>query len=153
MANFYLQHPLLASTSSRLLCQTLRVSGKKNTVVKPYATGNVPSEAQTTTPENLKYVANNVFFTEDPGTLSYNDLLTLYLAPYKGAASTTHPAIKLVVTYDTTDTPVVSKTIANETIATTEIYVVMESFDVSFDTKSSKDAKLPTGSITFVETD
>ena len=129
------------TTTKNIPCSSLQPSGKKNIESKPNANLDGPVEVQTNSYENLKFVLQGVHFTGEEGDLDYDDVLTLYKSKFTGTN-----AAKINVTYGTDK-------ILKGLEDSTDIYVVLESFNFPIDMRESKDGYMPVGSLIFVETD
>jgi len=130
--------------SVRILCDKITVSGTKNIIAKPNATGTDLVEVQTQSFENPVYKIDGIHFMEWANTLSYSDVLTLYKAQYNG----NNPAI-LTVNYGTAETTML---VAACDTTSTDISVILKTFSYPLDIKSSKAAYMPIGNLTFQET-
>jgi hypothetical protein len=141
-----LTHPSINSgTAVTVLCDQINIGGKKNISNNAYVGGTVQSEIHTQAFENLGIQMQGIHFTGQTNTLTYPMLLTLYRAKYDGLADTT---CTLNVVYGSgTQT-----TLVGVDGSTTNIKVVMESFNFPISTKDSKGAYMPVGSINWVET-
>ncbi len=125
----------------KLLCNGITPSGNKNNVQKPDANGDALVEVQTQSYENLKYTILGLNITGQAGTLTYNDILTLYTQKYNGSNYST-----LNVTYG-------DGSVLNGLSGSTDIKVIMEGqFNMPFNVTQVKNAAIPKGSITFRET-
>jgi hypothetical protein len=143
MANFTLQHTdINGGTPIEVKANKITVSGKRNLIATPNAnlTGSIV-EAQTQGMENPKIVINGVHFTNETGTLTFEDVLTLYKTPYDGD----NPAL-LTLTYGN------GYVVPSITGSTSGIPAVLESYTLPFDANDSRDGYLPVGSMTFIET-
>ena len=133
----------------RVLCDQVVVGGTKKTNSKPNANIDGPVEVQTLAFENLKISLQGVHFPTttadlaDTTTLGYSDLLTMYKSKYTGSNS-----YLLVVTFGKD----VAYTLEGLD-STAGIPVVVENFSLPIDAKASKNAYMPTGSISLRETD
>ena len=137
--NIYL--PDTPNTAIKLLGQTVTPSGKKNLDVSPSANIDGPVKVQTQSYENLNFNIQGIHLTEDSGTLTFDNILTLYRHRFDN----TNPAY-LEVTYGDT------KTLKGSDGTTTKIPVVLESFNMPLSASDSKNAYMPVGSLTFKET-
>ena len=147
-----LTHPLINSgLPVRVLGGRLTISGKKNVVATPNAYLNgTQAEVQTESVENLKYVVNGVYFTNESGVLTYPMLLELYRRRYGGSGVTgADQAIVLTATYGR---PGSTSNLVSFDGTTTDIDVILESFTFIIDMKDTKDGYIPSCTITFVET-
>ena len=127
--------------TKRILGQGVTISGTKNNDAKPNANGTDMSQVITQSFENPKYVISNVKDTGVSGTLTYADVLTLYQMKYDN----TNPCT-LVITYGT------ASTVPSITSSTSGAKVILESYNISYDCSDSKNAYLPSMTLTFVET-
>ena len=86
MAEVTITHPDINSGNSvRILCNGVTVSGNKNVDSTPNANiGTGPVEVQTQSFENLTYNINGINYTEESGTLTWDNVLTLYKSKYTG---------------------------------------------------------------------
>lgn len=124
----------------RVLCSGVKLSGIKNNNKKPNANANSMAEVQTQTYENLKYLVDGIKFTGEANVLSFADILVLYKELYNGSNAAT-----LNVTYG-------NNTVLSGLAESTDISVIMDTFNFPIDVKTSKDGYLPVGSIVFTET-
>lgn len=138
--NIYL--PDAPSTAIKVLGQSVTPSGKKNIDVSPSANIDGPVKAQTQSYENLTFQITGIHFTADSGTITYENVLTLYRHRFDN----TNPAY-LEVTYGDT------KTLKGSDGTTTKIPVVLETFNFPISVTDSKNGYMPVGSLTFKETD
>jgi len=123
-----------------IYCDAVQVSGKRTVEAKPYANIGGPVEAQTLAFENPRYALRGIRFSPDLTTLTYEQVISLYKLKYNG-----------------TNAPVLSVTYGNRTLkgvngTSTNIKVILESFDYPVDARDSRDGYLPTGSLVFIET-
>jgi hypothetical protein len=123
-----------------IYCDAVQVSGKRVVETKPNANIDGPVEAQTLAFENPKYVLRGIRFSPDLTTLTYEQVLSLYKLKYTGSNAPT-----MSVTYGTRTLKAVDGT-------STNIKVILESFDYPIDARDSANGYLPTGSLVFVET-
>lgn len=132
-----------ALTPSVVTIKATRVSvaGRKGLEAKPNANIDGPVDVQTQSFENPVYTISPVHFTGQANTLTYDHVLTLYRQK-----NTSSNATKLVVNYGT------SGTLLNSLSQATGIKVVLDSFSLDLDTSDSKDAYMPTATLTFIET-
>jgi len=128
-------------TDVKVLCNNVLVSGNKNNDSKPDIASDTLTEVQTQSFENPKYVLSNINITGDSGSLTYTHILNLYKLRYIG----TNPVV-LKIQYGA------GTTVPSLTESTSGINVVLDSFSVNFDTKETKNAYIPTATLTFKET-
>ena len=146
MAVVTLTHPSINSgTAVTVLCDQINIGGKKNISNNSYVNGTSQAEIHTQSYENLAYQVQGIHFTGGANTLTYPMLLTLYRAKYDATAATTC-TLNIVYGAGTTST------VVGVDGSTTNIKVVMESFNFPLSVKESKNAYMPVGSINFVET-
>ena len=132
----------------RVLCDQVLVGGTKSVVSKPNANVDGPIEAQTLAYENLRLTLQGVHFPfttadlADTTIFHYSDALTMYKSKYTGANAYT---LIVVLGKD------VDYTLAGLS-STAGIPVVMESFNLPLSAKASKNAYMPSGSLTLRET-
>jgi hypothetical protein len=129
------------ASTRKVYASALRVSHKKNNTVAPLENGTAAAYVQTNSYENPRYVLDNVMLQSDTGYLTYTDVLTLLRTKY---GVTNAPTI--TIAYGT------ASTLVGVDGTTTAIKVILDSADFSFDTRDSKDARLPVGTLTFIET-
>ena len=144
--NVSLTHTAINSGDSvRVLCNKVTASGTKNNIATPNATGTDLVQVQTQSFENPVYKMDGIHYKNESGILTYADVLTLYKSQYNGSN-----AITLNVTYGG-DSPV-SLVSASDTVST-DISVILKSFNLPIDVTNSKDSYMPVGTLTFQETD
>jgi hypothetical protein len=125
-----------------VLCDSIRVSGKKSNIKKPNANLNGSIvEVQTQSIENPSYVVANVNITGGSGTLTYSHILSLYRLAFTGY----NPVYLKFVSGSSTGLVGVDG-------STTEIPVILESFDIVYNHLSSAEGSIPLVNLTFVET-
>lgn len=140
MSLFYITQADIG-TNIKVPCSEVTISGSKNNDSKPDTSSNALTEVQTQSFENPKYVLSGVQIRPESGFLTYAHILSLYTHKY----ISTNPCT-LNITYDS------NKTVSSLATGTAGIKVVLESFSIKFDTKDSRDAYIPTGTLTFRET-
>lgn len=121
-------------------CDVITISGDKNNNKTANANGESMSEIHTQSYENPKYVMSGIHFTGTSGTLSFDDVLTLYTQRYNGSNATV-----LNVTYG-------DNVVLSGLSGSSDIDVIMDDFSLPISARDSKDGKLPIGRITFTET-
>jgi len=139
MANISLTQSTLGT--KRILGNQVTISGTKNNDSKPNANGTEMSQSITQSFENPKYVISGVKITDASGTLTYQDVLTLYAMKYDNTNAST-----LTVTYGT------SSIVPCLTSSTSGAKVVLESYNIVYDCTDSKNGYLPIMTLTFTET-
>jgi len=137
--NLYL--PDAPTVAIKILASQVTPSGKKNIDSSPSANIDGPVKVQTQSYENLTIGLQRILFTQESGTITYENVLTLYRHRFDN----TNPAY-LEVSYGT------DKTLKGSDGTTTKIPVVLESFNFPIDTSDSKNGYMPVGSLTFKET-
>jgi len=125
----------------QVLANTVVISGNRNVITKAETNGSQLAQAQTQSFDNPKYVIQGIKITNTSGTLTYNDILKLYKEKYDG----TNPIILKIVYGSGLVVPALSE-------STTGISVVLDDYNITYDTKDSKDAYIPEMSLTFTET-
>lgn len=140
MASIYIINSLL-TTTTRVLADNVSISSKNNNDSKPNPNGEEIVEVQTQSIENPKYIISGIKFTGGTNTLSISDVYTLSRLKYDG----TNP-ITLKVTYD--DDTVLPDFSGN----TDGISCVVSSFNIVVDARDNKNASLPSGTLTLMET-
>jgi hypothetical protein len=139
-----LTHPSINSgLAVTIFCDSIVITGKKNIGNEPYVAGTAQAEVHTQSFGNLAINMGGIHFTGAANTFTYPMLLTLYRAKYD---KTTPNTCYLNVTYGG------STALVGVDGTTTNIKVVMESFNFPVSTKDSKNAYMPVGSINWIET-
>lgn len=133
-----------SGTAVRVLCNKITPSGTKNIIAKPNATGEELVEIQTQSFENPVYKIDGIHFTDESNILTYANILTLYKARYNGSN-----AITLNVTYGGDSA---KSLVAACDTTSTDISVIMKTYNCPIDVTDSKDGYMPIGSITLQET-
>lgn len=137
----------LDSTSKVIKCDRVSVSHKRNLIAN--ANANPPDvaedvvEVQAQGYENPIISIQGIRFTDASGVFTYKNGVELMKHQFDG---TNAPV--LTITYSTGG----AKTLSNNVGATSGISVIAKSFDISLDASDSKDAHLPIGSLTLIET-
>lgn len=148
MALVQLTHPDINSGSPvRVLCDKVTVTGSRNSQKNPNANPANSGlfelvEVQTQSVENPSLTISGIHYTGTSGTLTWDDVIILYETPYDGTASTT---TTLNVTYG-------DSTALKLLAGTSDIKVVLDTFNLPIDARDTDKAKLPIGTLTFIET-
>jgi len=155
MTSVTLKHPYINSGNPVIvLCDNVSVSGKCNIEAKPNArqgTSLEPINIQKLSVENLTYSISGIHFTNQVGTLTYNDVLCLYKARFATVDDATYPEIELGVVYSSNT--LLTGTLVSGTLTTSSVInVVLDSFSYPIDTKDSRNGYMPLGTMTFIET-
>lgn len=122
-----------------ILADSVVVSGNKNNAKQPNINSDLV-EVQTNTHENITFNVTGVHITNEEGTLTWSDVLTLYKKRYSGANSS---ALQIVYGEDNNLTGLGE---------TTNIKVILDNFRFTIDTKDSKNAYQPKLTLMFSET-
>lgn len=152
-----LTHPSInGGVAVRVLCDSVRVGGKKNLVSDPNANNDgTQVEVQTQSPENLTYAVRGIRFTNVANTFTYAQLLTLYRHKYDGTTSGANGAVILNVTYGGNDAN--GKLSGTQNLvgfdgATTNIRVELQDFSFPIDVTQSRNGYIPIADMTLRET-
>ncbi len=129
----------------RVLCNKITVSGKKNIDVNPYTNSDGPVEGQTLSYENLSYTLQGVHYINEVGTLTWQALMVMYKQNYDSNSTGANGPIIMNVTYG-------DGIMLYGTEGSTDIKVLVSSFNLPIDVTDSKEGYLPIGSITLKET-
>ena len=127
----------------RIFCSNVKLSGKRAVDVKPYANADGPVAAQTLAYENVKYIISGIDWVNTTIGLNYTRLMNMYKTGYNGANKT----LLYVYLGDNNTTP-----FPDMDGGTSGIPVILESFTMNMDAKESKDAYMPSLTMTFTET-
>ena len=136
MASITLQQ---GATTYTVGADRVTASNKRNIDAEPNANCDGPVEVQTMAYENMKFSVQGIHFTSEY-TLTQSVLNSMLTTKYDG----TNP-LYLTVVYGDSD-PLYGTT------GLTTIPVVLESYTFNASTKDSKNAYMPIGTITLVET-
>lgn len=140
-ASILLTHTSINSGNSVIVKNAkVTISGKVNTQASPNSNAVDMVQVQTQSYENFKYVISGIHFTGEAGVLSWSDIVTLSKERYSGS----NPIV-LNITYGT-------GTVLSGQSASTDINCVMQTPTNVLDTNDSRDAGMPIGSLTLVET-
>jgi hypothetical protein len=141
MASVTLTHSSINSGNPvEIKCNVVSISGKRNTEKAPNANADGPVEIQTQGYENLVYNITGIRYTGAAGTLTWDDVLTLYKEGYDGTNYAT-----LNITYGESTTLKGLEGSAN-------IKVILETPNLSISAEDSRNAYLPMGTLKFSET-
>ena len=140
MARIIIANSALADTK-RIYGATVALSGKRNNSSSPIPGGTDIVETHTQSFENPKLSLQNINFVDAEDSLKIEDIYTLYKQKYSGSNPTT-------ITIEYGDSTVVPNIAAE----TTGISCVLESYTINLSSKNIKDASIPMGTLTFVET-
>ena len=145
MAVVYLINSELADTK-QVLCSAVQYSGSRAIDSKPTVNGDVLRinemvEVLTQSAENPKIALKGITYTGADGTLTIQDVLTLYKQRYNGNNATT-----LYIVYGDSDV------LPNYYGETNGISCVLQPFNITLSTRDSRHGYRPTGDLTFVET-
>jgi len=132
-------------TTYRVLCNKVTVGGQKSVDVKPYANAGGPVEGQTLAYENLTINIQGIHYTNDAGTLTWAAMMSMYKHEYDSSGTGVNGPITLNVTYG-------GSTQLTGLSGSADIKVLVKTFSLPLDATSSKEAYLPVGNITLVET-
>lgn len=148
MASVLLTHTDINSgTAVTVKCSGVLVSGKKNLTKEPYVNGDAPSEVHTQAVNNLKIVLQRVRFTDESGTLTWADVITLLKLKYDGTNYAT-----LNVNYGTN---IKGTDYSRDLIGleeSTDIKVLLEDFSFPIDVSTSREGYMPEATLNFIET-
>jgi hypothetical protein len=137
-----LTHPNINGGSPvRLLCNDVRIAGKKNVNAQPSVNVTQISRALTQSFENPVYTINPVYITNDSNTFTYEDCLVLYKMRYDN----TNAAI-LNVRFGN------NRFLVSADTQSTNIKVLLEDYTYNINARDSKDGYRPKLDLKLVET-
>jgi len=131
------------ATTHTVKCTNVVVGAKRNINATPNANIDGPVEVQTMAYENMKISLQGVHFNTAISTLDQTDLNTIITTKYDG----TNPWY-LTVKYGPIGSEQILQALSGETV----IPVVLESYNMPISTTDSRDAYMPVGSLSFIET-
>ena len=120
--------------------EKVSASGNINLQMNPNSNAVDMVEVQTQSYENYKYTITGIHFTNEANVLSWSDITTLYKERYSGS----NPIV-LNITYG-------DGTVLSGLSGSTDINCVIKTPNNSLDTRDSKDANMPIGSLVLIET-
>lgn len=139
----YIIYSGFATSATRIVYPTsITIGGRKNVLRQPLENGTALARVQTQSYENPTYSLNGVVVDlSNTNSIQYKDVLSLYTMKYDG---TNAPVLR--AKYNT------NNSITDTDTTTTDVPIILESYNFPIDMRDSKDGYRPTATLNFVGT-
>lgn len=140
-------HSSLTPNTKVIQCQSITVGGQRTIDPQPWANADGPTEVHVNAFENQRIAVGQIFFDSSsqetrPELLTETDVLNLVKLFYDG---TNAPVLNVKYGHDG------EKSVLSLAMSP-DIPVIVENYSIPIDVRDSKNAYIPTGNLSLVET-